>query len=161
MGVGLIVALPLSDNMVLSRVSQSPFSRFGWIRHGAILAFVRSQMQAYDIRAPAPEVRTGALSGGNLQKALLARELAFEPMVVIAAQPTRGLDVAAVEFVHGQLLAVRRRGGAVLLISEDLDELFALCDRIAVMYEGRIAGNLPTEQATRSHIGLLMTGAGA
>jgi ABC-type uncharacterized transport system ATPase subunit len=103
-------------------------------------------------------VRTGTLSGGNLQKALLARELAFEPLVLVAAQPTRGLDVAAKEFVHSQLLALRARGRAVLVISEDLEELFEIADRIAVMFEGRVLEDMPAAEAEVARIGLLMAG---
>jgi ABC-type uncharacterized transport system ATPase subunit len=106
-------------------------------------------------------VRTGTLSGGNLQKALLARELAADPMVVIAAQPTRGLDVSAAGFVHGRFLELRSQGRALLVISEDLEELFLIADRIAVMSAGRIVGDLPIAEATVERIGLMMTGAEA
>jgi len=103
-------------------------------------------------------VRTGTLSGGNLQKALLARELAFEPEVLLASQPTRGLDVAAAEFIHRQFLSMREKGAAIVLISEDLEELFALSDRIVVMYEGRIAGERKIDGVSVEEIGLLMAG---
>ena len=102
--------------------------------------------------------RTGTLSGGNLQKALLARELAMNPSLLVAAQPTRGIDIGASEFVHQQLLDLRARGGGILLISEDLEELFALSDRIAVMYGGRILADMPVASATVERIGLLMAG---
>ena len=98
------------------------------------------------------------MSGGNLQKALIAREMANEPRILLAAQPTRGIDVGATEFVHEQILAVRARGGAVLLISEDLEEIFALSDRIAVMFRGRIVADLPAAEATVERVGLLMAG---
>jgi simple sugar transport system ATP-binding protein len=104
--------------------------------------------------------RAGALSGGNLQKALLARELAFDPKVLIAAQPTRGLDIGAARFVHDKFLALRGKGCGILVISEDLEELLALADRIAVIYEGRIAGVLETSEASIARLGLLMSGAG-
>jgi len=157
-GAGLFSALPLSDSMVLPLIRGKPFSRFGILSRKAIGAFVTEQIGRYDIKATGPEVRTGTLSGGNLQKALLARELAGDPLVVVAAQPTRGLDVSAQEFVHRRFLDLRARGRAVVVISEDLGELFEITDRIAVMYEGRIIGIVPTAEATVSRIGLLMTG---
>jgi simple sugar transport system ATP-binding protein len=101
------------------------------------------------------------LSGGNLQKILLARELAHEPIVLLAAQPTRGLDIGATQFVHDHFLEMRGRGRGILLISEDLEELMALSDRIAVMFDGRIAGEMPTSEATVERLGLLMVGAAA
>ncbi len=158
LGTGLITSLPLSDSMVLPRIHQAPFSRYGVLRLGRIREFVDRQIDRFGIKTAGPEVRTGTLSGGNLQKALLARELAFEPVVVLAAQPTRGLDVGAMQFVHERFLEVRAGGGAVLLISEDLEELFQLSDRIAVMYEGRIMATLPIEEASVQRIGLLMAG---
>ena len=110
-------------------------------------------------RATDPEVKTGTLSGGNLQKVLLARELAFEPEVLLASLPTRGLDVAAAEFVHRQFFSLREKGRAIILITEDLEELFELSDRIIVMYEGRIAGERNINDASVEDIGLLMAGA--
>jgi ABC-type uncharacterized transport system ATPase subunit len=157
-GAGLMTTLPLADSMALPRIFQPPFSRLGMLRRRAIRAFVGEQMRKFSIAAASPEARTGTLSGGNLQKALLARELAFDPRIVIAAQPTRGLDVASRDFVHRELLAMRARGRAVLVISEDLEELFEITDRIVVMYEGRIVGAVATAQASPAHIGLLMTG---
>jgi len=158
MEIGLITALPLKDNMVLPRIHDPRFSRKGILKPRAILDFVVQQMKIFDIRAPGPEVRTGTLSGGNLQKALLARELAWDPLVLLADQPTRGLDVAAAQFVHQKFLELRKSGRAVLLISEDLEELFTLSDRIAVMYEGRINGMMPISEATVQKVGLLMAG---
>ena len=157
-GEGLLTTLPLSDSMILPRVRQSPFSRFSWLIRAAIRKFVLEQMQRFDIRAAGPDVRTGTLSGGNLQKALLARELAFEPLVLVAAQPTRGLDVAARDFVHARFLELRGRGRSVLIISEDLEELFSVSDRIVVMYEGCLVGDVPVSEASIADIGLLMSG---
>ncbi|MDH3690303.1 MAG: ABC transporter ATP-binding protein [Gammaproteobacteria bacterium] len=160
-GAGLLPSLSLSDSMMLPRFNQHPFSRFGWLNRTAIQDFVREQVKQYGIRVSRHDVRTGTLSGGNLQKALLARELAFHPLVVVAAQPTRGLDVGAVEFVHSRFLELRSQGRAVLLISEDLEELFALSDRILVLYAGRVVGNLCTNGTSVSEVGLLMTGSAA
>ena len=157
-GAGMLGGAPLADSMVLERIGDAPFSRYGWLDFGAIRRWVLDQMRRFDIRAAGPDTRTGTLSGGNLQKALLARALAFEPLVLVAAQPTRGLDVAARDFVHGRFHDLRGRGRAVLLISEDLEELFAVADRIVVMYEGRIVGEAATGDTTIAEIGLLMTG---
>ncbi len=157
-GAGLLTALPLSDSMVLPRIGQRPFCRFGILDRGAIRAFVTAQIEAFNIKAAGPDVRTGTLSGGNLQKVLLARELAFDPLVLVAAQPTRGLDVAAREYVHRQFLNLRARGRGVIVISEDLEELFAISDRIAVMFEGRVLDVLPTAEADAARVGLLMAG---
>jgi simple sugar transport system ATP-binding protein len=157
-GAGLLTGLPLSDSMALPRIDQTQFSRRGILRRGAIRGFVTEQIARFGIKTAGPEARTGTLSGGNLQKALLARELAWDPLVLVAAQPTRGLDVAAQEFVHGQFLDLRARGRAVLVISEDLEELFTVCDRIAVMFEGRVIGLLDAAAATVQRVGLLMAG---
>jgi simple sugar transport system ATP-binding protein len=146
---------------MLPLAHRRPFSRFGWFNRKAVRKFVLEQIEKFDIRTEGPDVRTGTLSGGNLQKALLARELALDPLVLVAAQPTRGLDVAAVEFVHAQFLKLRAEGRGVLLISEDLEELFAISDRIVVMYEGRIVGDLEASATTPAEVGLLMAGAEA
>jgi simple sugar transport system ATP-binding protein len=155
---GLVTALPLADSMVLPRIGDPAFSRKGLLKPGAIIAFVEEQIRAYDIRCPGPMARAGSLSGGNLQKALLARELAFDPAVVIAAQPTRGLDIGATGFVHEKFLALRAKGCGLVVISEDLDELLTLSDRIAVIYEGTISGVLDAADASVQRIGLLMSG---
>jgi general nucleoside transport system ATP-binding protein len=161
LGAGLLGTLPLADSMILTRVGEAPFSRCGILNPGAARRFAASQIEKFGIRAAGPLARTGTLSGGNLQKALLARELAFEPLVLVAAQPTRGLDVAAKEFVQRQLLDLRARGRAVIVISEDLEELFEIADRIAVMFEGRILDTVPVAEAEVAQIGLLMAGAEA
>jgi ABC-type uncharacterized transport system ATPase subunit len=159
LGAGLLSTLPLADSMVLARIGEAPFSRLGILSHGAARRFVAAQIAKFGIQAAGPEARTGTLSGGNLQKALLARELAFEPLVLVAAQPTRGLDVAAKAFVHNQLLELRARGRAAVVITEDLEELFEIADRIAVMFEGRILDTLSVADAEVGRIGLLMAGA--
>jgi simple sugar transport system ATP-binding protein len=158
MGTGLITGLPLSSCMVLPRIRERRFSRWGFLRRREIERFAARQIERFDIRAAGGHVRTGTLSGGNLQKALLARELAWEPTLLLAAQPTRGLDVAAARFVHERFLELRGRGGAVVLISEDLEELFALSDRIAVMFGGRVMDVLDIREATVAKVGLLMAG---
>jgi len=158
MGTGLITSLPLATNIVLPRIRERRFSRFGFLKPGAIRQFAKNRIAQFGIKAAGSGVRTGTLSGGNLQKALLARELAWNPRVLLAAQPTRGLDVSAAGFVHEQFLALRQQGSGVLVISEDLEELFLLSDRIVVMFEGRIMDTLPIEKAGVEQVGLLMAG---
>ncbi len=158
LATGMIASLPLKESMALPWIGRKPFSRGGRIDRGAIDRFARDAMARFDVRAAGPDARTGTLSGGNLQKALLAREFALEPKLLIVAQPTRGIDVGAMEFIHRQFLDLAAKGGAVLVISEDLEELFALSDRIAVMYHGRIVGDLPVAEASVERVGLLMAG---
>jgi simple sugar transport system ATP-binding protein len=158
MTTGMIGALSLAESMALPWISDPPFSRHGVIDRAAIRRFAADQIARFDIRTAGPDARTGTLSGGNLQKALLAREIARDPKILLAAQPTRGIDIGATEFIHGQFLALRAAGGAVLLISEDLEELMQLSDRIAVMYGGRILADLPAADATVERVGLLMAG---
>ncbi len=157
-GAGILGAAPLCDSMLLGHMDRAPFSHAGFLNFTAIRRWVVEQMQRFDIRAPGPEARTGTLSGGNIQKALLARALAFDPLVLVAAQPTRGLDMAGRDFVHQRFLDLRRNGRSVLIISEDLEELFTVSDRIVVMYEGRVVGDVPVGATSIAEIGLLMTG---
>jgi simple sugar transport system ATP-binding protein len=158
---GMVTALPLADSMVLPRIGTAAFSAKGLLKPGAIQAFAEEQIRAFDIRCPGPMARAGSLSGGNLQKALLARELAFDPKALIAAQPTRGLDIGAARFVHERFLDLRSRRCGLIVISEDLEELLTLSDRIAVLYEGRIAGVVAGKEASIERLGLLMSGARA
>ena len=118
----------------------------------------RALIQAYDVKAPGPNTPARNLSGGNLQKLVLGREFRAEPRVLVAAQPTRGLDVGAIETVHAYLRDAASNGVAVLMISEDLDELRALADRVVVMYEGAIAGEVDPVMTSNAEIGLLMAG---
>ena len=157
-GTGLLMQSPLADSMALPRIGSPPFSRRGILDRGAIRAFAEAEIAKYAISAAGPLARTGTLSGGNLQKALLARELAWDPLVVIAAQPTRGLDVGATQFVQGKFLELRAAGRGLIVISEDLEELFQIADRIAVMSGGRITGDFPIAEASIKTIGRLMAG---
>jgi simple sugar transport system ATP-binding protein len=115
-------------------------------------------IRRFNVKTPSQETEAQKLSGGNIQKIILAREISRRPQIVIAAQPTRGLDIGASEYVRSQLLEQRTDGAAILLISEDLDEILALSDRIAVIYEGQIMDILPAEAATAEQLGLLMAG---
>jgi len=115
-------------------------------------------IKKYDIRTPSGEVKAKSLSGGNQQKAVLARELETDPTLIIASQPTRGLDIGAIEFVHNQIIKQRDSGKAVLLISAELSEIMSLSDRIAVMYEGKVVAIIDSKDATEEKLGLLMAG---
>ena len=159
-GAGLVGSLPVTVNMVLSRFASPPFAHFGWLDHKAMADFTSRQITAYDVRPPDPEIPVGLLSGGNQQKAIVARELALAPRILVIAQPTRGLDVTAIAFVHRELMRLRAEGCAILLISDDLDEVFQLSDRIAVMYESEIICDLAVEKATIASVGLAMNGGG-
>jgi len=155
---GLVRDFTIAENTTLKTFGEPPFSRFGWLRPGAIRAFALGLVRAFDVRPADPGARAGSLSGGNQQKAVLARELTGEPGVVIAAQPTRGVDVGAIEFLHARLLAERDRGTAILLLSLELDEIRALADRILVISGGRFVGEVDAEHATDEQLGLLMAG---
>lgn len=158
-GVGLVGTLSLRENLMLTCTNHPRFSRRGWLRFGAIDTFARDLIRSYDVRPADPDMPIGLLSGGNQQKAIVARELAFKPTVLVIAQPTRGLDVSATSFVHREIMNLKQNGCALVLISDDLDEILQLSDRIAVMYGNSIVCNLPIERATVRDIGLAMTGA--
>ncbi|HHS96656.1 MAG TPA: ABC transporter ATP-binding protein [Chloroflexi bacterium] len=153
---GVVSELTVAENMALEYLEE--FTRRGVLDREAIWKHAEELIQRFQIKAR-PTDRARTLSGGNLQKLILARVLSRDPKVVIASQPTRGLDVGATEYVRQQLLEQRARGAAVLLISEDLDEILALSDRIAVMYEGEIVGMLPAQEADPERLGLMMSGA--
>ena len=157
--MGMLRDFSVAENLVLQRVGETPFTRRGWLDRKAIASNARAAVAAYDVRTPSVDTLAGSLSGGNAQKMVLARELARTPKVLLAAQPTRGLDVSAIEFVHRKLIEQRDAGLAVLLISTELDEVLALSDRIAVMYEGQIVGVMPAAGADVNAIGLMMAGA--
>jgi len=157
---GLVQDFSLYENNALKTYDERPFSRFGWIFPKVMRRRAAENLRAYDVRPADPDARAGSLSGGNQQKAILARELSGDPGVIIAAQPTRGVDVGAIEFIHRRLLEQRSESKAILLISLELEEIRSLSDRILVMYAGRIAGELGPD-ATDEEIGLLMAGRGA
>jgi simple sugar transport system ATP-binding protein len=158
---GLVGTMSVAENLVLKRHGQRPFARSGLLSWRSVRRTARDLVTRFDIRTPSIDAPAASLSGGNQQKVILARELAMaEPKLVVAMNPARGLDVAATNFVYEQLLAVRRRGGAVLLISSELEELLALCDRIGVLYNGRFTmSDFP--RAGAPQIGRMMTGATA
>jgi len=153
--------MTVEENLVAEDLRGPATQRFGLLRFREIRRRALAAIRDYDVRCPGPQAKIRLLSGGNMQKLLLARALEPGPKVVLAAQPTRGLDVGATEAVHRRLLEARRRGAAVLLISEDLDELFALADRIVVVFRGRLAEAGPAEALDARDIGLMMAGHGA
>jgi simple sugar transport system ATP-binding protein len=156
---GLLLPFTLADNLTLGRHHRPPFVKGSqWIDSGQIRDYARKTIEAFDIRTPSETTPANALSGGNQQKAIVAREMSFEPILLVASQPTRGVDIGAQEFIYSQLLEARQKGKAVLLVSADLDEILSLSDRIGVMFKGRIIRELDRAEATREKIGLYMTG---
>ena len=155
---GMIKEFTVAENLILRDYNKRPFSRAGFFNFRAISRQSQQLIQQYNVKTPSQDTPVKSLSGGNIQKLLLARELSRKPKVVVAAQPTRGLDVGATEYVHQVLIDQRAEGTAILLISEDLDEVLALSDRIIVIYEGEIMGEVLTEKATPEQLGLMMAG---
>lgn len=155
---GMINEFTVAENMILREHHKMPYSRYGFLNLKDISKHADDLIQQFHVKTPSHETHARNLSGGNIQKVVLARELSREPRAIIAAQPTRGLDIGATEYVREQLLVQRRRGTAILLISEDLDEILALSDRIAVVYEGRIMDIVSRINATPEKLGLLMAG---
>ncbi|HVA31791.1 MAG TPA: ABC transporter ATP-binding protein [Gaiellaceae bacterium] len=154
---GLVLQFTLAENLVLHDYDAEPNSRRGWLHPRVLIARARTLLQAFDVRGGGPTTRAGALSGGNQQKVILAREIERNPRVLIAAQPTRGLDVGAIEFVHRRLIEERDEGRAILLVSLELDEILSLSDRILVMYGGRFVGEFGAD-ATEQELGIAMIG---
>jgi simple sugar transport system ATP-binding protein len=156
---GIVVGFSLSDNLVLDVYNRPPYASGLALHLDVIRESAAKHMEEYDIRATSIEMTAGTLSGGNQQKVIVARELGRDVRLLIANQPTRGLDVGSIEFVHHRIVAARDQGAAVLICSTELDEIYALADRIVVMYEGRIAGERPPTVSIEE-LGLLMAGAG-
>jgi len=155
---GMIKEFTVAENMILREHHKMPYSRYGFLKLRDISSHADELIKQFRVKTPSQETHAKNLSGGNIQKVVLAREISREPRAIIAAQPTRGLDIGATEYVREQLLLERRKGTAILLISEDLDEILALSDRIAVIYEGQIMDIVPRAEATPEKLGLLMAG---
>jgi simple sugar transport system ATP-binding protein len=155
---GIIKNFSIAENMILREHHRLPFSRRGILSSKEITSHTDKLIKRFQVKTPSQKTLAKNLSGGNIQKVILAREISRNPRTIVAAQPTRGLDIGATEYVREQLIAQRNQGAAVLLISEDLDEIFALSDRIAVIYEGKIIDMLPREDFSKEKIGLLMAG---
>jgi general nucleoside transport system ATP-binding protein len=161
LATGLVGSMNLTENAILRRYRKRPLSRGPFILRNRIGQFAETIVRNYDVQPAKTGVRAALLSGGNQQKLIIGRELAGEPTVIVAMHPTRGVDVGATETIHRLLMEQRDRGAAILLIAEDLDELIALSDRIAVIYDGRITGEVDAIGADPAEIGVLMTGGGA
>jgi ABC-type uncharacterized transport system ATPase subunit len=153
---GLVLTYPVSDNLVLRSFDRPPFARGMSIVRDAIVRFAQRLTQEFDIRTRSVRQPAGTLSGGNQQKVIVAREFTRKGRVLIAAQPTRGVDVGSTEFIHRKVVAARDSGMAVLLVSAELEEVMSLADRIAVMFRGRIAGILDSSEATPELLGYMM-----
>ena len=155
---GAVGDLPVWENAVLERLRTPRFSRWGVVRRAASRAYAAQLIDRFDIRGAGPETRTRLLSGGNMQKLILGRNLVAQPRFLLANQPTRGLDEGAIAAVHAELLAARGEGAAILLISEDLEEAAALSDRIQAIVKGRLSQPVPADQADARTLGLMMAG---
>jgi simple sugar transport system ATP-binding protein len=155
---GMVATFPVKDNLVLQTYYIGPFSIGIIANERAKAENARHLVKQYDVRTPSIFANMSTLSGGNQQKAIVAREFSRKSHLLLAAQPTRGLDVGSIEFIHKQIVKMRDEGMAVLLVSTELDEIFSLSDRIAVMYAGKIIDTLSIHDATRESVGLLMAG---
>jgi simple sugar transport system ATP-binding protein len=155
---GLVLPYTVADNLILCDYYQPRFSKGVVIQQNQVDANARQLIKEYDVRTPSPYVSAGKLSGGNQQKVIVARELSRPVKLLIASQPTRGLDVGSIEYIHKEIIVMRDRGVAVLLISAELDEILSLSDRIAVMYRGQIVATVDGKDASREQLGLWMAG---
>jgi simple sugar transport system ATP-binding protein len=154
---GLVLEFSIAENIALHDYDKPPDSKWGWLFPSRMIDFAQRLIREFDVRGGGPLTRAGGLSGGNQQKVVVAREIARDPKVLIAAQPTRGLDVGAIEYLHRRIVAERDKGRAVLLVSLELEEIFSLSDRILVIYEGEIVGE-HTGEVSEQEIGLEMLG---
>lgn len=155
---GLVMDFTIAENMILGREWTKPYRKGLQLNNEAIDSFAEDGLESYEIAAPSIEHKTSNLSGGNLQKVVLAREIGSKPKVLVANQPTRGLDVGVIEYVHNQFLKLRKEGVGILLFSEDLDEILTLSDRVAVIFRGEIMGVFDSADADIETIGLMMAG---
>jgi ABC-type uncharacterized transport system ATPase subunit len=155
---GLVLSFPVQDNLVLSSYYVPPFAKGAVLQQSEIEKAAQERVRLFDVRAPNISTPVSNLSGGNQQKVIVAREFSRPIKLLIASQPTRGLDVGSIEYIHNRILEKRDEGCAVLLVSPELDEILSLSDRIAVMYKGEIMTILPVEEAGKEQLGLLMAG---
>ncbi len=156
---GLVSTFPVKDNLVLNTFDRPPFAKGIRVDLEAVRVQADRLIEDFDVRPRSIETDAGNLSGGNQQKVIVAREFTHADRLLVAAQPTRGLDVGSIQYIHGQIVSRRDEGAAVLIVSTELDEVFALADRIAVMFEGRIVGLVRPDEVDRNQIGLMMAGA--
>ena len=157
---GLVMSFDAWESAVLGYQQRPRYSAGGWLKPKAMRDDCVHMMDKYDVRPRVADLRSSKFSGGNQQKLVLAREAAPEPRVLLVGQPTRGVDIGAIEFIHGRLRAMRDAGGTILLVSSELDEVLALADRVLVMDRGRVVGEMPIEQCSEAELGRLMGGAG-
>jgi ABC-type uncharacterized transport system ATPase subunit len=155
---GLVLSFPVADNLVLNTYYRKPYAKGVVLQQKVILDEARKRIQEFDVRTPSALTKVGSLSGGNQQKVIVARELSRPVKMVVASQPTRGLDVGSIEYIHKQLIDRRDQGAAVLLVSSELDEVMQLADRIAVIFRGQIVDILDASEADKQQVGLLMAG---
>jgi ABC-type uncharacterized transport system ATPase subunit len=155
---GLVKAMTVAENYILDSYHREPYSSGGRFDRAAIAREAAKGVREFDIRTPSIETHVGNLSGGNQQKVIVAREFSRPVKLVVASQPTRGLDVGSIEYIHRRIIEQRDAGAAILIVSTELDEVLALGDRVAVMFSGQIVGVLPSEQATKEAVGMLMGG---
>jgi ABC-type uncharacterized transport system ATPase subunit len=155
---GLVLSFPVSENLVLNTYYLQPFSRNIWLDQKEIFRNGTELIKSFDIRTPSPLTQVASLSGGNQQKVIVAREFSRPIKMLIASQPTRGLDVGSIEYIHKRLIQKRDEGCAVLLVSTELDEVMQLSDRIAVLYRGKIVGIVDAKTTTKENLGLMMAG---
>jgi simple sugar transport system ATP-binding protein len=156
--MGLVIPFSARESAILGYHDEPTYNRRLRLRRGAVAAGFRRQAKDYDIRPGDGALPTSSFSGGNQQKIVLARELDRNPDLLLVGQPTRGVDIGAIEFIHRRLVALRDIGKAILLVSVELDEILALADRILVMHDGRVVGEVPQATATEREIGLMMAG---
>jgi general nucleoside transport system ATP-binding protein len=157
---GVVGDFSVEENMILENYDNARFSKLGWLQKSAIADHAKSLIKAFDIRGAKPSTPVRGLSGGNMQKVILSRVLENDPQIILANQPTRGLDIGATTFVHERLFSARAEGAGVFMISEDLEELLAISDRVVVMYHGQISPPMAVEDVSLQKLGLLMSGEG-
>ena len=155
---GLVLQMSISENIALQTYYKEPLSKNGILNYNNIYSYACNLMKEFDVRAASEYVPASALSGGNQQKAIIAREVDRDPDLLIVSQPTRGLDVGAIEYIHKRLIEERTQGKAVLVVSFELDEILNLSDRIAVIHDGKIQGIVTPEKTNKQELGILMAG---
>ena len=158
---GLVLGFTVSENVVLDTYYQDPFSKGVTMKWAAVHDEAEQLVEQYDIRTPGVDVELKTLSGGNQQKVIAAREFSRDIDLIVASQPTRGIDVGSIEYIHSRIVEERDRGAAVLIVSSELDEVMALSDRLLVMFGGRIVADLDPKTTTNAEVGLHMLGSGA
>jgi len=155
---GIAPGLFLYDNAILKQHHLDKYSKNSFLQYDKIKAHTKNLIKKFNVSAPSINTEIRNLSGGNIQKLILGREISEEPSLLVASHPTYGLDVGATQYLREQLLEIRKLGGAILLFSEDLDEIFELCDRIAIIFEGKFTAILDADDKRLSDIGLMMAG---